>query len=137
MRTTMARKRKLLKELAHHRQTHVPHGYKGIGEYHGGAYECDFVSPYTKSAHNLDADIVIILQDWASDCYLRKTVEPNPLLRGDLISKGHDPGLDTNKNIKALLRVHFDIGLAQTYTTNLFPFIKPGRMNTKIGGTPH
>lgn len=45
----------------------------------------------------------------------------------------HDPGLDTNKNIKTLLRVHFDIGLAQTYTTNLFPFIKPGKMDTKIG----
>ena len=125
-------KRERLKELARYRREHVPTGYKGIGEYHGGAYECDFVSPYTKSAQELDADIVIVLQDWASDCYFREKVDPNPVLKVDLISKGHDPTLYTNKNIKALLRTHFDMSLAQTYTTNLFPFVKPGKMNAKI-----
>ena len=85
MKPTIMRKRKLLRDLARHRQTHVPVGYKGIGEYHDGLYECDFVSPYTKSAHNLDADIVIVLQDWASDCYLRREVGPNSLLQAEVV----------------------------------------------------
>ena len=38
-------KRERLKEMARYRREHVPSGYKGIGEYHDGAYECDFVSP--------------------------------------------------------------------------------------------
>ena len=69
MRRTM-NKRERLKEMARYRREHVPSGYKGIGEYHDGAYECDFVSPYTKSAENLDADIMLILQDWRGDDYL-------------------------------------------------------------------
>ena len=81
MRRTMD-KRKRLKELARHRREHVPSGYKGIGEYHGGAYECDFVSPYTKSAQKLDADIMLVLQDWASDEYFQKRVDPDPVLLG-------------------------------------------------------
>ena len=45
-------------------------GYKGIGEYHQKRYECDFVSPYTKSAGNVDAHIMVLLQDWSSDEWL-------------------------------------------------------------------
>ena len=82
MRTTIARKRKLLRELARHRQTHVPLGYKGIGEYHGGVYECDFVSPYTKSAQNLAADIMLVLQDWCSDEFLRGPGNPEVIALG-------------------------------------------------------
>ena len=72
MRRTM-NKRERLKEMARYRREHVPSGYKGIGEYHDGAYECDFVSPYTKSAQNLDADIMLILQDWCGDDYFART----------------------------------------------------------------
>ena len=58
------------------------------------------------------------------------------ILRGPLdsvlIDKGHDPGLPTNQNVKALLRAHFGIPLAQTYATNLFPFIKPGKMTADV-----
>ena len=125
MRRTM-NKRERLKEMARYRREHVPSGYKGIGEYHDGAYECDFVSPYTKSAQNLDADIMLILQDWCGDDYLRGPLD------SVLIDKGHDPGLTTNQNVKALLRAHFGIPLAQTYATNLFPFIKPGKMTADV-----
>jgi hypothetical protein len=38
-------------------------GYNCIGDYHAGAYECDLVSPYTKSAGNVDAEIMVMLQD--------------------------------------------------------------------------
>ena len=123
---TIARKRKLLNELARHRQEHVPAGYRGIGEYHAGAYECDFVSPYTKSAQNLAADIMLVLQDWCADEFLRGPVDP------EVIALGHDPRLPTNRNLKRLLWTHFGTQLAETYATNLFPFIKPGGMSASV-----
>ena len=63
-------KRRRLVELARQRRENVPCGYHGIGEFHCGAYECDFVTPYTKSAQNLDADVMLVLQDWCSVDYL-------------------------------------------------------------------
>ena len=53
--------------LAKLRQATQWPGYKCIGDYHAGAYECDFVSPYTKKAGNVDAEIMVMLQDWGSD----------------------------------------------------------------------
>ena len=44
------KKHKQLLELAQKRQRSRWNGYKCIGDYHGGIYECDYVSPYTKSA---------------------------------------------------------------------------------------
>ena len=119
-------KRKPLAALARHRRDNVFPGYRGIGDYHSGAYECDFVSPYTKSAQNLDADVMLVLQDWCSDEFLRKPVDP------EVVKLGHDPQLDTNRNLKSLLSAHFGIGLEQTYATNLFPFIKPGAMSANV-----
>ena len=121
-------KRERLQELARHRREHVPVGYKGIGEYHAGAYECDFVSPYTKSAQNLDADIMLVLQDWCSDEFLRGPADP------EVIALGHDPQLATNRNIKRLLCTYFGTQLERTYATNLFPFIKPGKMSARVPG---
>lgn len=125
MHRTMS-KRQHLGELARHRRENVPPGYKGIGEYHSQAYECDFVSPYTKSARNLEADIMLVLQDWCSDEFLRKPVDP------ELVSLGHKPRLQTNRNLKLLLCTHLGIGLEQTYSTNLFPFVKPGGMSARV-----
>jgi restriction system protein len=119
-------KRERLAALARHRRDNVFPGYRGIGEYHSGAYECDFVSPYTKSAGNLNADIMLVLQDWCSDEFLQKPVDSN------LVTLGHDPKLPTNRNLKSLLSTHFGIGLEQTYTTNLFPFIKYGAMSKSV-----
>ena len=56
-------------------------GYKCIGDYHRGVYECDFVSPYTRGACNVDAQLMILLQDWASDDVLSG---PHP--DGELLS---------------------------------------------------
>ena len=121
-------KRERLAALARHRRDNVFPGYRGIGEYHSGAYECDFVSPYTKSAGNLDADIMLVLQDWCSDEFLRRQKRVD----SDLVTLGHDPQLDTNKNLKSLLSTHFGIRLEQTYATNLFPFIKHGEMSARV-----
>ncbi len=122
------RKQKRIAVLAHHRRENVFSGYSGIGDYHSGAYECDFVSPYTKSAGNVDADIMLVLQDWCSDEYLRQKKRAD----SDLVRLGHDPQLEANKNLKSLLFTHFGIGLEKTYATNLFPFIKPGTMNASV-----
>jgi len=56
-----------LLELARRRQDTRWQGYKCIGDYHGGVYECDFVSPYTKAAHNENAAVMVLLQDWSCD----------------------------------------------------------------------
>ena len=122
------RKRKRIAVLARHRRENVFPGYSGIGDYHFGAYECDFVSPYTKSAGNVNADIMLVLQDWCSDEYLRQQKRAD----SDLVRLGHDPELDTNENLKSLISTHFGIGLEQTYATNLFPFIKPGPMSAGV-----
>jgi len=119
------KKEKLL-ALAHKRQRNVPHGYKGIGDYHNGAYECEYVSPYTRSANNTNADIMFILQDWCSDELLSQPVNP------EIIRLGHMPELPTNKNLKTLLKTHLGTELEDTYGTNLFPFIKPGNISSTI-----
>src|ERR1051325_114708 len=56
-------KRSQLLKLAKVRQATRWSGYKCIGDYHEEAYECDHVSPYSKTAGNLDADIMVVLQD--------------------------------------------------------------------------
>jgi restriction system protein len=99
---------------------------KNIGAYHDGVYECDHVSPYTKSAGNCDADIMVMLQDWNSDECLSGPVKQ---CRVEL---GYNPDNDTNVNLIRLLRETFGITLADTYATNLFPFAKGGRMNADI-----
>jgi hypothetical protein len=59
-------KRARLLSLARLRQSTRWRGYTSIADYHGGVYECDFVSPYTKTAGNSDAEIMVLLQDWSS-----------------------------------------------------------------------
>jgi len=55
-----------LLELARLRQRSRSPGYRPLCEYHRGAYECDLVSPYTKSAGNVNATVMVMLQDWSS-----------------------------------------------------------------------
>jgi hypothetical protein len=115
-----------LLELARRRQMTRWNGYKCIGDYHGGAYECDFVSPYTKSAHNANAELMVLLQDWSSDDVLS-----GPYLHEGR-TVGHDPSRVTNRRLRKLLRQHFRLELEQAYATNVFPFIKAGPMNGSI-----
>jgi uracil-DNA glycosylase len=114
-----------LLDLAHRRQA-ARWGYTPLDAYHGGAYERDFVSPYTATAGNVDADVMILLQDWSSDDNLRGPFD------AEAAEKGYTPSSPTNKNLIRLLREHFDLPLCRTYATNLFPFIKRGAMNAWI-----
>ncbi len=115
-----------LKKLAQKRRAARWPGYDCIEDFHDGIYECDFVSPYTKSAHNTDADIFVLLQDWSSSDRLQGPIDQ------DAIEFGHTPSLPTNRNLAQLLTQHFGVSLSDTYATNLFPFIKPGSLSARI-----
>ncbi len=115
-----------LQALAAKRKSTRWNGYNRLSDYHKGVYECDHVSPYTKTAGNVDSSVFIMLQDWCSDSYLSMTVKP------ELITHGHDPSLPTNTKLKTLLCSHFGMPLGAIYGTNLFPFIKPENMSSNI-----
>ena len=115
-----------LLELARLRQKTRWSPYRCIGDYHEGKYECDFVSPYTKSACNVDSGLMVLLQDWASDDVLGGRF----LL--ERITVGHDPSRRTNQRLRVLLRRYFRLELEQVYATNVFPFVKLGRMDARI-----
>jgi hypothetical protein len=121
----MAKQSELLALAKLRQRTRYP-GYKCIGDYHAGAYECDFVSPYTKTAGNIDSEIMVMLQDWASDGFLSGPVhEPS-------VKLGHSPNLPTNRNLIRLLKITFGLTLPDVYGTNLFPFVKAGEMTGEI-----
>ena len=122
----MSDKRARLLELARHRQMSRWAGYECIGDYHNGKYECDFVSPYTRSAGNVDAELMVLLQDWASD-----NVLSGPFL-AERLTLGHDPRRATNQRLRELLRQHFRVEFEEVYATNVFPFVKTGSMNASI-----
>lgn len=101
-------------------------GYNCIGDYHEGSYECDLVSPYAKTAGNVNSEIMVMLQDWASDGFLSGPFhEPSAKL-------GHTPSRPTNRNLTKLLDRVFGLALRDTYGTNLFPFVKLGGMSDPI-----
>lgn len=122
----MSDKRERLRLLALKRQQTKWSGYSQIGDYHGGIYECEHVSPYTKSAGNVDADVFILLQDWSSHYRLSGPRDD------DAVGSGHTSALPTNRNLTRLLDQHFGLTLQQTYGTNLFPFIKSGSLTRRI-----
>ena len=112
--------------LAHKRQNTRYEGHTCIGDYDKGIWECDHVSPFSLSAHNANADVMIILQDWcSSDSFDLPVCE-------ETLKLGHTPSVKTNIYLKDLLKRHLGLTLADTYATNLFPFVKPGAMNAPI-----
>ena len=115
-----------LRELTESRKNSRWPGYQCIGDYCNGRYECDFVSPYSISAHNVDARLMVLLQDWAS----------HDVLKEDFLEErctiGYDPKRTTNIRLQQLLHQHFGLELKDIYATNVFPFIKSGGMNSKI-----
>lgn len=124
-----AEKVQVLKALGALRKSQAYAGYKNIGDFEGGAYESEWVSPYTKSASNVDASILVLLLDWSSEGHLMKAT---PSERRDMAVLGHTPGLDTNVNLRRLLMAHLGQRIEDTFATNLFPFIKPTTMSEKI-----
>lgn len=85
----------------------------------------DWVSPYTKGA-NRDGGIAIVLQDWASADGLEGGPDPS------IQAHGRKPSLLTNRRLEAALDAAFGLTLAETYVTNVFPFVKAGGMSSII-----
>lgn len=115
-----------LLELAKARMAARWPSYTSIADYHGGIYECDFVSPFTKAAGNTDARVFVLLQDWSSDEELSRGLDEAT------VKLGYDPNQPTSRNLERLLEATFAISLKDVYGTNLFPFVKPGAVSTRI-----
>ena len=82
------------------RYEELPLHYSDVSSFHGGGYDDRrFVSPWTKSAHNVDNRLMIIAQDWTSEDYLKR--EP---LNQKLAERGFDETFETNKCLSSLLR---------------------------------
>lgn len=124
MNQKMTKEKELLK-LAKLRQNTRYVGYKTIADYEGRYYECDYVSPYSKSANNINADVFVVLQDWSSDDNMHGKCSETDRL-------GYTPSVNTNIKLIEYLKKYLDLDLKNTYATNLFPFIKMGGMSANI-----
>jgi restriction system protein len=119
-------KRQRLLELGRERQRACWGQYHQLAEYHGGKYECEWVSPYTKAAGNVDAEIFVLLQDWSCDNELKGRFD------AEAAELGYTPGFPTNRNLIRLLKDTFDLELKDVFGTNVFPFIKDGNNTARI-----
>lgn len=102
--------------------------YVKVSEYSNGIYyDPNYISPVSKSAHNVNSKILIILQDWASyDFLISQDHTP------EKIKSGIDLSLPTNKRLQLYLLNYFGINFHQTYAINLFPYIKLGNISASI-----
>lgn len=120
--------REISKKIETNSMVFLKNKYVKVSEYKNGIYyDPSFISPISKSAHNLESKILLILQDWASTDYLNKQVHTI-----EKINTGIDLNLPTNKRLRILLKEFFGIKIEQTYAINLFPYIKYGKISAKI-----
>jgi hypothetical protein len=120
-----------LAELVALRRSEENENHSVLHRFDNGAWDFDHVVPWTKSACNVDAKLMIIGQDWASEKSLLDPKHNSPeqvALRKQL---GQDPHLPTNKNIKRWL-TFFDLAWEQAYATDVSVFIKRGAITAKV-----
>ncbi|MGA2624710.1 MAG: uracil-DNA glycosylase family protein [Bacteroidota bacterium] len=116
-----------LKTLGRLRQSKKYKNYNNISDYpRGEEYDTQFVSPYTKSAQNVNSHIAFVLQDWSSNESLNNPFNPK------MAELGYDPSTPTNTNLIKLLRQVYGLDLHEVFITNLFPYIKKGSMSARI-----
>lgn len=121
----MTKKEKLIK-LALQRKLFCFDGFRKISEFQGGAFDMeDYVSPWSIGAHNFDADLMLIGQDWASSRWLSQSRNLH------FAALGKDPDLMTNRNLDEYLK-YFNLTFSDTYATNAFVFVKEGNMSANI-----
>ena len=121
-----AAKKSALLELARRRQMDTLDGYSRK-YFHIKAFDCDcdHVVPWTISACNVDADLMLIAQD---EAFLNGMTEAQRQTQRAL---GHFPELPTNQKIEALLADHMSISFGETYATNAI------LCQTRQDGRPH
>jgi len=113
--------------LVRKRQSDTWKGYHNLGEYHNGLFECDHVCPNSLFAGDLNAKVMLMMQDWSSDDHLKK---PTEVTKETFL--GFEPELRTNINLKNFLAKYLGLKFEDTFITNVFPFIKNGAMNAAI-----
>ena len=118
-----------LKMLAERRRNDPQIGlsrlYKQVGDFHGGIYDTwGHVSPWSKSACNVESPVMIVAQDWTSEESAKRTPTNFEL--------GYSPELPTNKNLQNFLNDYLDLKFSDIYATNLFVFVKPGGLSARI-----
>jgi restriction system protein len=101
-------------------------GYKTLADFHHGKYDCHFVSPWSKSAHNVAAKVMVVGHDWSSEKWMSGPVDE------ESAKLGYSSRFVTNKNLFGLLNRHFRLAFKDVYATNAFPFIKGGRSQGSI-----
>lgn len=101
--------------------------YQHVGAFCEGAFDCEYVSPWTISGANVDARYLVIGQDWSSSDQL-EAFPPNR----HVIDHGFDPKFITNGLLDLLLEKHLNTMRRECYLTNLFPFIKSGGAGSNI-----
>ena len=120
------RKLSTLRAIGRRRRTTKWRGYLSLSDFPDCVKESQFVSPYTEGARQVNSPIFVLLQDWVSEDYLRRSPAP------ELLTLGRDPRLPTNRRLEELLRKHFRRTIDSIFATNLFPYIKPGRIDRAI-----
>lgn len=129
MDTSQQDKTSLLRQLAMKRQSDdqscLTRIYKQVGDIHGGVYDSwGLVSPWSKSACNVNSSVMIVAQDWTSEDSAKKQPSNFEL--------GYSPELPTNRNLQAFLKDYFRMSFGDVYATNLFVFVKPGSLSARI-----
>jgi uracil-DNA glycosylase len=97
-----------------------------LHEFQDRAWDFDLVTPWTKSACNLDAKLMIIGQDWASVKSLNDPRHNTDRFVELRKQHGRDLHLPTNRNLDCWLQRFFGLSWEQTYATNVSVFISPG-----------
>lgn len=116
-----------IREITSKRKAKTPHGYVSVESLYGGRYDSnDWVSPWTKSACNVDAEIMLVAQDWGSTNAFSKGFDKR------IASLGYSPDLPTNKRLFRLLDKYFHLDFSDTYATNLFVYLKKGALSARI-----
>jgi len=127
----MMKANKLEKLVSLRRQETHPK-YRLLHTFDGGRWDFPFVVPWTKSACNLDAKLMVIGQDWASEAFLTTPKYNTPERVAARERSGQDEYLATNKRLKSLLHKHFHLDFSQTYATDVLIYIKPGNMSGNV-----
>lgn len=106
-----------------------PHGYKQVGDFHGGIFDRKrHISPWSMSSNNTETSVMLLGQDWSSERHLSQPIEKHTFTK-DL---GYDPRLQTNKNLHRNLKTSLNLNFNDVYASNVFVFIKPGGMSSRI-----
>ncbi len=120
-------KAKALLRLVEQRRSASRDGYACLADFQNGIFECDYITPWSKSGHNLNASVMIIGQDWVSGDVLSRYPRDS-----EVAIQGFDPKFPTNSNLNRLLEKHFGLTRAECYLTNLFVLIKRGNASASI-----